>query len=122
MLELKLSQTAVASNDWVTPTIQSFEFAIYALSKFQTGSQQIRREILSTLTGGLNCTLNGKILNIPKAKSLICVKENLESYESKYCGVEPEKNLTIQGLNPDFDPNLRAKLAVWTKVGTLLLK
>jgi DNA invertase Pin-like site-specific DNA recombinase len=120
ILELKLSQTAVATNDWVTPTIQSFEFAIYALSKFQTGSQQIRREILSTLTGGLNCTLNGKILNIPKAKSLICVKENLESYESKYGAVEPEKTLTIQGLNPDFDPIFHARLALVDAVRTEL--
>ena len=62
------------------------------------------------MSGGLNCTLKNKILNIPKANWLTFIKEKIDLYESEFGEVEPEKTLDLQGLNADLDRDLRAKL------------
>ncbi|MGB4775445.1 MAG: hypothetical protein WBP45_09755, partial [Daejeonella sp.] len=84
------------------------------------GSPQKRREILSTISGRLNCTLKDKILNIPKAKELIYLRERLDVYDSEYGEVELESNLDLQGQNPGLDDVLRARLAVVDDVRTVI--
>jgi site-specific DNA recombinase len=120
LLESKIEKTAEANNDWIIPTQKAFEFAFYALSAFQNGSAQIRHEILSAITGGLNCSLKDKILIIPKAKWLVCLQENINSMESKFEQLELEKSLDLQRQNLDNDPVLYAKLALVDAVRTEL--
>ena len=120
LLESKIEKTAETNNDWIIPTQKAFEFGFYALSAFQNGSAQIRHEILSAITGGLNCSLKDKILIIPKAKWLVCLQENINSMESKFEQLELEKSLDLQRQNLDNDPVLFTKLALVDAVRTEL--
>lgn len=120
VLEHKLSESSSHTDDWIIPTKESFEFVFSALSRFQTGSPQTKREILSTMTGGLNCALKDKILNIPKAKTLVYTHERLQSYEAEFGQVELEKNLNYQGQKHDSEAILRARLAVVDDVRTVI--
>lgn len=95
ILEHKLMESSINTEDLVYPSRENFEFVFSALSRFQTGSPQIKREILSTLTGGLNCTLKDKILNITKAKWLINLEEKLQSYAIEFSAVEPAKTIDL---------------------------
>lgn len=121
LLERKIKKSAEESNDWIIPTRKAFEFSFYALSVFQNGTEQIRHEILSAMTGGLNCSLKDKILIIPKAKWLVCIQEQFKSLESKFDQLELEKNLDLQGQNMNSSIDSLAKLAVVNAIRTELI-
>lgn len=103
ILESKISNSETSCGNWIDLTRDVFEFAFYALKGFQSGSVQIKREILNTMSG-LNCTLKDKILNINKPEWLISIQENYESIEVKYKEFELTKNHMPQREMEHFDP------------------
>ena len=102
ILENKIATSQTFQKDYIKLTRHAFEFAFYALKQFQSGPEQIKREILAAISG-LNCTLKDKKLFIPKAKWLISIQERYKVIEDKYKEVELKKSHTPYSENDLFE-------------------
>jgi site-specific DNA recombinase len=101
VIKTKMQGIEVQAENWLELTEQTFEFACYVHKAFLFGDAQIKREILSTVSG-LNCTLKDHLLNVPKVEWLIPIKEQYPAIQKAFEAFELENIHTPQGQKEAF--------------------
>lgn len=93
-----LDDTDNRVNDWVGKAEQVFSFARDARTKFETGTAEDKRAILTNL--GSNLLLKDKIISISIQKPLLLIDKAAQEVKAIHNKLEPPK----KGKNePDFD-------------------